>query len=559
MSYRLEGTIGSQAMKWTLEDGSHRVGRGPANEIVVPHGTVSREHAVIRVDGEKAEIEDLGSRNGTFINGHPLTGASAVAAGCRVRFGTVELTLTRDGAETPLYEPGVDQPGRVHEGTVLFETDNVLSSKRVKWDEVQSKIDSGSFLERSLFRVVTEAGGLLVMPRPLEDVFKEVLRMAASIIPARRILLLLQEGEAGAPVVRAAWPENQSTDHRIMLSHTLLDAVLQGRESVLVTDAQMDPRFAGHASIVASQIRSALVAPLFDNERVLGLIYADTNDPVLHYNQDQLRAFTMFANLTAVKITNTRLLEAERDKERMEQEMATAARIQQSLLPATLPEIGGYEVAAHQTPCLTTGGDLYDVAPLAGGAIALAVGDVSGKGIGAALLMSHVMASMRLLYDEEIPLREMMDRIHAQVLRSSGPSSFVTLFLGKLDPSTHLLEYVSAGHNPAIAIAPDGDTSTYDATGTPAGLIAGVTFETARIELPPGGIVCIYSDGVTEAQDKDDEYFGDERLIESIRKHRDAPLDQVLSGVIADLHAFLGSTPANDDVTLLLLRRNAPH
>ncbi len=557
MSYRLEGTIGSQSMKWTLEDGSHRVGRGQGNEIVVPHGAVSREHAVIRVDGEKIEIEDLGSRNGTFINGRGLTGSSAVAAGSRIRFGTVELVLAREGFPTPPPEGQADRPDRAHEGTVLFETDNVLSSKRVKWDEVQSKIDTGSFLERSLFRVVTEAGGLLVMPRPIEDVFKEVLRMAASIIPARRILLLLQENEKSEPVVRAAWPEEQAADHRIMLSHTLLDAVLQGRESVLVTDAQFDPRFAGHASIVASQIRSALVAPLFDNERVLGLIYADTNDPVLHYNQDQLRAFTMFANLTAVKITNTRLLEAERDKERMEQEMATAARIQQSLLPPSLPEIAGYEVAAHQTPCLMTGGDLYDVAPLAGGAVALAVGDVSGKGIGAALLMSHVMASMRLLYDETIPLGVMMDRIHGQVLRSSGPSHFVTLFLGKLDPSAHELEYVSAGHNPAIAIDPDGGVQMFDATGTPAGLIAGVTFDTARIAVPPGGIVCVYSDGVTEAQDKDDEFFGEERLIESIKKRRESPLGEVLAGVIADLHAFLGSTPPNDDITLVLLRRNA--
>ena len=557
MSYRLEGTIGSQSMKWDLEDGAHRVGRSPGNEIVVPHGTVSREHALIRVAADKVEIEDLGSRNGTFINGRGLTGSSVVAAGSRIRFGTVELILAKEGVPISPPDDLAGQSARAHEGTVLFETDNALTSKRVKWDEVQSKIDTGSFLERSLFRVVTEAGSLLVMPRQIEDVFKEVLRMAASIIPARRILLLLQEGEKSEPVVRAAWPEEQSTDHRIMLSHTLLDAVLQGRESVLVTDAQFDPRFAGHASIVASQIRSALVAPLFDNERVLGLIYADTNDPVLHYNQDQLRAFTMFANLTAVKITNTRLLEAERDKERMEQEMATAARIQQSLLPASLPEIAGYEVAAHQTPCLMTGGDLYDVASLAGGAIGLAVGDVSGKGIGAALLMSHVMASMRLLYDEPIPLGDMMDRIHAQVLRSSGPSHFVTLFLGKLDPDVHVLDYVSAGHNPAIAVDPDGSVRMFDATGTPAGLIAGVTFGTAKIELPPDGIVCVYSDGVTEAQDKDDEFYGEERLIESIRRHRDAPLSDVLAGVIADLHAFLGSTPANDDITLVLLRRNA--
>ncbi len=332
MTFRLEGTIGPKFMQWTLEDGRHRVGRSAGSEVVLSHGTVSREHALIRIDGEKIEIEDLGSRNGTFINGRGSTGTATVAAGSRVRFGSVDLLLVRGDAPASS-QTGADQSDRLREGTVIYETDQALASRRISWDEVQSATETGSYLERSLFRVVTEAGGLLVMPRPLEEVFEKLLRMAGTIIPARRILLLLQEGEGAEPVVRAAWPADQATDHRIMLSHTLLDAVLQGRESILVSDAQFDPRFAGHASIVASQIRSALVAPLFDNERVLGLIYADTDDPALHYNQDQLRAFTMFANLTAVKITNTRLLGAEREKERMEQEMATAARIQQSLLP----------------------------------------------------------------------------------------------------------------------------------------------------------------------------------------------------------------------------------
>ncbi len=169
--------------------------------------------------------------------------------------------------------------------------------------------------------------------------------------------------------------------------------------------------------------------------------------------------------------------------------------------------------------------------------------------------MSHVMASLRLLYDERISLAEMMNRIHVQILRSSDAAHFVTLFLGKLDPVGHALEYVSAGHNPAILVDRDGGVRTFDATGTPAGLIAGVTFGTERIDLSPGEILCVYSDGVTEAQDEADEYFGDERLIESIEKRRDKPLDEVLAGVLSDLHAFLGITPANDDITLLLLRR----
>ncbi len=117
MTYRLEGTIGPQLLSWDLEDGSHRVGRNANSEVFLPHGTVSREHAVIRIDGERIEVEDLGSRNGTFVNGRGITGSSPLSAGSRVRFGSVDLMLLAPGAPGP--EGGTGQTVRTHIGTVL--------------------------------------------------------------------------------------------------------------------------------------------------------------------------------------------------------------------------------------------------------------------------------------------------------------------------------------------------------------------------------------------------------------------------------------------------------
>jgi sigma-B regulation protein RsbU (phosphoserine phosphatase) len=151
----------------------------------------------------------------------------------------------------------------------------------------------------------------------------------------------------------------------------------------------------------------------------------------------------------------------------------------------------------------------------------------------------------------------MMERIHAQVLRSSDAVHFVTLFLARLDPGGDQLEYVSAGHNPAIILEANGDVRTLAATGVPAGLIPGATFGAASIDLRPGSTVCIYSDGVTEAQDEGGEDFGAERLIAALKKRHDRPLAETLSGLLQDLQAFLGERAADDDVTLLLLRRTA--
>ena len=304
-------------------------------------------------------------------------------------------------------------------------------------------------------------------------------------------------------------------------------------------------------------IRSALVAPLFDNERVIGLIYADTNDPSVRYDLDHLRIFTMLANLIAIKITNTRLLDDQRAKERMEQEMATAARIQRALLPAELPPASGYEIFAWQIPCFETAGDLYDAHQLEDGSVLLTVGDVSGKGIGSALLMSHVIASMRALYGEGLDEGILIDRLHRQILRSSEPAHYATLFFARLDPRDHRLEYVNAGHNPPFLLCPDGSVHTLDATGQPVGLLDGATFETAEASFEPGSLLFIFSDGITEAMGEDEDFYGEERLVAFLRRNLDRPLEEISSELLDDLQSFQGTTPQSDDITLFMVRRAA--
>jgi sigma-B regulation protein RsbU (phosphoserine phosphatase) len=335
-----------------------------------------------------------------------------------------------------------------------------------------------------------------------------------------------------------------------------METVIETKDSLLVTDAQADPRFGEQASIVQMDIRSALVAPLFDNAQVIGLIYADTSDPSVRYDLDHLRVFTMLANLIATKITNTKLLEDQRAKERMEQEMATAARIQRILLPAQLPEVPAYELLAHQVPCFETAGDLYDAERLDDGTICITVGDVSGKGIGSALLMSHVIASMRVLYGESLDPATLVYRLHRQILSSSDPSHYATLFFARLDPANHQIAYVNAGHNPPMLLSADGVLRTLEPTGHPIGLLEESTYEIGQEELAPGELLCIFSDGITEATSAD-EFYGEERLLACLQGSQHAPLEEIASSIFQSLEDFQGSTPQSDDITLLLMRRLA--
>jgi serine phosphatase RsbU (regulator of sigma subunit) len=544
MDLTLQGVIQGNSRSWKLQPGKYRLGRATHNELLLTDPSVSRAHAEIVVQDDSLEINDLGSRNGTWINERPVQGSTALHPGDKIRLGNVELLL-RD-ADSVL-SSGVPSEAifsdAEHHGTV-----------HLPWEQVKSEFSTESRMDRSLFQVVTEAGHLLVQQQPIEELFDTVLELVDRLIKTRRILLLLNDEAESIPVVRAARPQESHSDEKLMLSRTLMETVIDTKDSLLVTDAQADPRFGEQASIVAMDIRSALVAPLFDNEQVIGLIYADTSDPTVRYDLDHLRVFTMLANLIAVKITNTKLLDDQRAKERMEQEMATAARIQRVLLPSDLPDVVDYEILAHQVPCFETAGDLYDAERLDDGSICLTVGDVSGKGIGSALLMSHIIASLRVLYGEALDPATLVQRLHRHVLNSSDSSHYATLFFGRLDPGNHRIEYVNAGHNPPMLLSSAGTLQTLDPTGQPVGLLPDSTFEIAEAEIEAGSLLCIFSDGITEAGTID-EFYGEERLLACLKRNLDKPLEEIASCIFQDLDEFQGSTPQNDDITLFLIRR----
>lgn len=546
MNWILESTTtaGGEALRWELSDGPHRIGRASQSEIILSDPSVSKAHAEIVIETARVEIRDLGSRNGTWVNDRRVVEPTPIAAGDRIRVGGVELKLRDAGSSSSTRSLGatLSEPGQIHATTSLGH------------DAVMREIENARRPDHRLLRALTEAGKVLISLQPIEDVFDTVLDLAAGVIPARRILLLLSEKDGDEPVVRAARPRGSADRERIMLSRTLVDAVLRKGESLLVIDAMRDPGLRMHESIVMQNVRSAMVAPLFDNERILGLIYADTSDPTVQYDDDQLRVFTMLANLIAIKITNTHLLEAQRAKERMEQEMATASMIQQNLLPAELPRIEGYDMHARQIPCFEVGGDLYDAARTPDEMILFAVGDVSGKGLGAALLMSHVMASIRVLSEGALSLPALVEKVHREVLRSSDSRNYATLFIARLDPRAHRLDYVNAGHNPPILLCGADPPRMLDSTSMPVGLMDGAVFEAASCEIPPGALLTVFSDGVTEAL-RGDEFYGEDRLIEGLRRRLGQPTDEIASGVMDDLRAFVGDEPASDDITLLLVRR----
>ena len=546
MSYILIGQIEGLIVQHDLKNGEIHIGREPDNDIILNHKTVSRYHAIIQVDGNQICIRDLGSSNGTFVNGHEINQLTAINTGDKIKFSEPEFILNY--SDSPTFNDSATQ-------LVYFEPDKINAEEIIRLEEVQDHLSGPTtIVDKRLFWAVAEAGKLLIGSHSVDEIFEAVLDIVEEVIPARRILLIMGNSSNKAPEIRATRSSKQSARKKLMLSKTIIDTVYRDRKALLLSDALSDPLFQEQHSIIMQNIHSAMVAPLFDNEDVIGLLYADSDDIRLRYDRNQLQAFTLLANLIAIKITNAKLLEAQRIKERMEQEMKIAMQVQQSLL-YEIPTVPGYEILAWQISCLNVCGDLYDVASLSDGRIAIVLGDVTGKGMPAALLMSNVLASLRILYQECPPLKVLVERLHKQLYRSSDAMYFATLFVGFLDLESGILEYINAGHNAPLVVHDDGKTLKLDSTGLPIGLLDEETkYEINRVQLREKSLLSVYSDGITETMNNK-KLFGENNFIQGIKKRFLRSLKEIKDGLEYDLNTFRGENPFIDDVTLLLLRR----
>lgn len=542
-TYRLVGEHRGDRIDYPLSHEITTIGRGSASDLTLSSQTVSRNHAEVRRENDRVTIVDLGSLNGTRINGEAVREPRDAAVGDVIEFGSVILKLT-------------DESGK--KSTILY-TDDDSVEDRLHLTRAEAGSSASVLVRRAepaLLDLLSEAGKLMVVPGSPEEMFDKLLDLVTSRIPANRIIILMNDTERGEPIQRAARVRGDRAIAPLMISRTMVRMVGQEGMSFLTRDAQADERFRHQESILAQNLHSAMAAPLVHNEETLGVLYVDTDDPLTAYDEQDLRVFTVLGQMLGAKIANANLLELQREQQRLQGEMETAARIQRRLLPQTLVDVPGYSLLGSLDTSEAVGGDLYDAGELPDGRFQVLLGDVSGKGMGAALLMSDVLATIRTLRGVGVPLGELVRRLDRHLLQTTEPEHYVTLFVGELDTTTHRFEYVNAGHPPAILIPPSGPLQQLESTGPPPGLLSlpGVEFGGNTIEMPPGATLVIYSDGVSEAE-REEEFFGDDQLMAILEDCRSCDLPTCSERIFEAVQEFLGSNPAGDDTTLFLLRR----
>ena len=526
------------------------IGRSARSDLCIPDAFASRLHAEVRQEGDSFWLQDLGSANGTRYNGMPVKSPVPIASGGEIQIGETVMVF-QDEKDPPL----------LHSTLIANHTEALDPSKTISFQS--RKIPTTEFLKgqfssrNDLLGLISKVGVALLGSSGVSDTLNQVATLVFEAVPADRCVIMLRDGtdpeEMKIMVARDRGSEEQLQEVRI--SRTVMDEVLKNGKSVLTADAQHDPRFASQ-TIALQGIRSVLAVPLSVDERnVFGLIYADSPTWETTFTEEHLNILTTLASVASIRVENATLLEERFQRERMERELELATEIQQRFQPSAPPQIEGYEFQGISFSCYEIGGDYYDFIPRPDGKMVVALGDVSGKGTAAALLMSSLHAAMHAQVVGDSSLEETIVSVNEYLAENTPANRFVTLFAAELDLATGKFVYINAGHNPPLVGRNDGTVSQLGSGGLPLGIMSGAQYEGGELQLDRGEALVVYSDGVSEAVNPKEEEFGIDRLTEVVRKNLGASAAGIRDKVESALSTFTETAPANDDITLVIVKR----
>jgi serine phosphatase RsbU (regulator of sigma subunit) len=529
-----------------LEQHATVIGSSSDCDILLVDPRVSRAHARIEQGPDGFYLEDLGSKHGTMVNGARLTGRCRLEDGDLIEVGGYRLEYRaemRDPGITPTIVREVDAP-------------------------IRGEAKSGHVNPEERLKAILEIGKELMGVIELDAVLNKILAVLFRVFPqAERGFFLFRDAGANAIHTRAGRVRDPASD-RLTISRTIYDYVTSAGVAILCEDLTQDKRFGDRESVKESQARTLLCVPLWDHQRLpFGVLQIDTRDVDSRFRDSDLDFLVSVAGSVTMAVENARLHEVDVRQRQTEQEGRDARAVQISLLPEKSPTLPGYEFWHVYEPARSVGGDYFDYRPIGPpGAVApdhepqgrwaIAVGDVAGKGMPAALLVVRLSTQLRFLLTMDSDPGRVVERLNQSLCAENATERFITFLLVALDGTSHELSVVSAGHMGPLIRRKAGPIEVLgeERNGPPLGIIATARYEPTRTALEPGDLVVLYTDGVTEARNGEEEEFGMARLQRSLAES--APSAASVGMAILDaVRHHVGGAVQSDDLTLLCFGR----
>jgi serine phosphatase RsbU (regulator of sigma subunit) len=495
-----------------LEGDEIILGRNPDCGVVVPSNSVSRQHARILRQNGQYFIEDLNSRNFTYVNNNKVEppGRIALKENDRIKICDFLYTFHLDISPKnplPVEMIGTKAPALVEEVDSAGMSTLEASVGRVPQQQLLETQPSDKL--RALLDIATTLGKTLSS----DELFNQIADILFQVFrQADRCFIVLLDEQSGQLVPKVIKGRRANTETTARFSKTIIRSCLEKLESILSEDASSDQNIGMSQSIAEFRIRSVMCVPMATQDgRALGVIQLDSQDRTKKFVRDDLNLLIAVANQATIALENTRLHETSLQNERKQRDIAAARQVQLSFLPREAPQVEGYTFYHRYEAAQEVGGDYYDFIPLSNGKLAVLLGDVSGKGIPASLMMAKLSADARASMLTESDLALAVDKLNLQIYLTGLSDKFVTLAATVLDPVNHTVTVVNAGHmSPPIyrkTTRKLEDTISEAQSGLPLGITDALPYESATFTLEPGDSIVLYTDGVTEAYNAQEEQF----------------------------------------------------
>jgi len=534
--------VSGQERRLEFEQNRLTVGSATRCDIAITDDGVDDEQVVLLARGNHVEFFDIGVSRGARLNGD-LIGHGVMEASDELRIGATVITLASDAAGVSIVQGGESNVTASVGGSGTTTIGGHAPSGKLRPEEQYGLL-------------LKQVGELLQSVAQEANVFESILDRVFQSAEVRRGFIALLDDEGGIQV-KAHRNEEIVKSKEIEVSSTLLGMVIRSGKAVLTTDAESDPELSLSQSIMRLQIRSAICVPLAVRGKVIGVLYGDNRERPGSLTRDDLTFVNALGSVAAVAVEQHRLIRERDAKRKLEQSLSIARSIQRNFLPSEPPARAGLDLYGISESCDETGGDYYDFLELPDGRMAVVVADVTGHGIGPALLMASMRAALRALIGTDIEREDLLPRMNRLLCDDIRGGRFVTLSMAVCDADAARVLHIGAGHPPILHYhAATRKTHALRSLGPPLGVFADVEFPAGdAIAFQPGDVLLMTTDGIAESMNQSGEQFGEERIEALLEANAGNSAKAIVDAVVEACNEWVKGEPLRDDATLVAIKR----
>ncbi len=530
------------------------LGRDNSCHIQILDKGISRNHSIVEWKDSQFILIDLGSTNGTFVN-NEIVISKILQNGDVIKIGQTEIIFEQVQSAVSTSSAIIGEDILEYAPPAIMERVNVQQSLSISSIGAEKSAEIGIPIEKEMaglyLSTIYEVSNLVNAEHDITKLFAIIMDKIIEVFKPDRGFLVLYENDEFKIVV-----EKNFSKMEAKLSSTILKKTICEGVSILSANAMLDDRFSSGMSIVTQQIKSVMSVPLESSKKILGAIYVDSIGGSNRFKKAHLDLLTAIGKQAGVAIERNTLFAHYLEKEKIKQELKIAQNIQKSLLPRSIPKNFAFDLVAWNLTCDETGGDYYDYFELSEDRIGITIGDVSGHGVGAALIMATARAFLKAIVRKAKNIPSVMTELNQLLSQDIESDKFMTLLYGELDTKKMVFRYASAGHEgPLLYRKKDGQFGTYESTGVPLGMMEDYIYEDQlEVTMGIGDILVLSTDGIIESMNPQGEQFGMDRFQKLIKDSSDKSANQIIRDCYDQLQKFCQGAPQRDDLTLLILK-----